>query len=250
MDGIPGVGEGELMVGGKMVERVKALVYLGSELDWKGGCGGEVRRRVAAAAAAFERLKALWSARSVTQGTKLLVYRAMVRTALVYAAGRWALGTEGLRALEVFDRSRLRRLLKVRWEDRISNEELVRLAGLPGLREVIVGCMWRWLGHVLRMGTGRLPRRLLAYDPRDLGAKRKVGGVRVSWRRVVVKEAWEGIPGSFWPEGRKPHWVRWKERGWWEILGGMARERTNWRKVVAAVVGHVSRACGQKLNSV
>ena len=36
----------------------------------------------------------------------------------------------------------------------------------------------------------------------------------------MVKEAWEGIPGSFWPEGRKPHWVRWKERGWWEVLGG------------------------------
>ena len=54
-----GVREGELMVGGKLVERLKALVYLGSELDWKGGCGGEVRRRVAAAAAAFERLKAL-----------------------------------------------------------------------------------------------------------------------------------------------------------------------------------------------
>ena len=66
----------------------------------------------------------------------------------------------------------------------------------------------------------------------------------------MVKEAWEGIPGSFWPEGSKPHWVRWKERGWWEILGGMARERTNWRKVVAAVVGHVSSACGQKLNFV
>ena len=84
-----------------------------------------------------------------------MVYRAVVGTDLVYAAGTWALGAEGLRALEVFDKSRLRRLLKVRWEDRVANGELVRRAGLPGLREVIVGCRWRWLGHVLRMGTGR-----------------------------------------------------------------------------------------------
>ena len=58
------------------------------------------------------------------------------------------------------------------------------------------------------------------------------------------------VSDSFWPEGRKPHWVRWKETGWWEVLGGMAGERANWRRVVAAVVGQSIRACGQKLNSV
>ena len=76
------------------MERFESLVYLGSELDWRGGCGGEVRRRVVAAAAAFDRLKALCSARSLTQDTKLLVYRAVVRTALVYAAGSCELGME------------------------------------------------------------------------------------------------------------------------------------------------------------
>ena len=48
-------------------------------------------------------------------------------------------------------------------------------AVLTALKEVIVGCWRRWLGHVLSNGRWRLPRRLLAYDTLELGVKRLVG---------------------------------------------------------------------------
>ena len=58
------------------MERFESRVYLGSELDWRKDCRWKVRRRMGAAAAAFARLKSLWSAGRVTHETNMLVYRA------------------------------------------------------------------------------------------------------------------------------------------------------------------------------
>ena len=72
---------------------------------------------------------------------------------------------------EIFDRNRVGQLFGLSWGDKLSNSELMMRAVLTALKEVIVGCWRRWLGHVLSKGRGRLSRRLLAYDTLELGVK-------------------------------------------------------------------------------
>ena len=68
------------------------------------------------------------------------------------------------------------------------------------------------------------------------GGKRARGGVRMGWRRLVVKESWERLP---WGELglRKPHWVRWKAGQWLPVLRELAADRPVWRALVRGVVG-------------
>ena len=48
------------------------------------------------------------------------------------------------------------------WERHISSEQLRERLGLDSIEYYIARRQLRWLGHVLRMGPERLPRRMLS----------------------------------------------------------------------------------------
>jgi len=230
------VGLGNVVVEGQSVERAGSLVYLGSEMGPDGGMAGEVGRRVAAASASFWRLRRLWRDRGVSVAVKARVYSAVVRGVLLYGVESWPLREADCRRLEVFDRGRIRYLLGVRLTDRVSVGQLLARAGVRGLGQLIVERRWRWLGHVMRMGEERVPRRCLLWTGKEVdGATRRRGGCRLTWLRLVLREGWEAIPWDSLGE-RKPHWVRWTEGLWRRELSELAANRDRWRAVVAAVV--------------
>jgi hypothetical protein len=104
--------------------------------------------------------------------------------------------------------------------------------------ELLVERRWRWLGHVLRMGPERLPRKCLVVG--DVlaaeGARRGRVGQRLSWLRLVVKESWGHLPwGSAVLPERKPHWVRWKAGEWLPLLERVAADRQAWGRLVGCV---------------
>ena len=83
-----------------------------------------------------------------------------------------------------FQHKCLRRLLKICWPTRVSNEEVHKRAVVTISEHV-----WRrgrtWIGHVLRMDNSSLPRTALTWAA---DGKRKRGGPRETWRRTVEKE--------------------------------------------------------------
>ncbi len=97
--------------GGGSGARAGSLVYLGSEMDWGGGLAGELERRVAAGRRAFWGLKRVGRDGAVSGGVKARVYSAVVRTVLGYAAETWPARQADVKAVEVFDRWCLRRVV-------------------------------------------------------------------------------------------------------------------------------------------
>ena len=69
----------------------------------------------------------------------------------MYACETWTIGAEEKRRLEAFEMWSFRRLLKIKWIDKITNEEVLRRMG--GERE-IWNCIKRrrveLVGHILR----------------------------------------------------------------------------------------------------
>ena len=55
----------------------------------------------------------------------------------------------------------LREIMGVTWRDKITNVDILNRAGLPSMADILIEKGLRWLGHVHRMGTERLPRQLL-----------------------------------------------------------------------------------------
>ena len=87
--------------------------------------------------------------------------------------------------LDTFQHKCLRRLLKIYWPMRVSNEEVRRRANTETISELVRKRRRAWIGHVLRMDNSCLPRVALTWAPEG---KRKRGRPKETWRRTVEKE--------------------------------------------------------------
>ncbi|KAH9591371.1 hypothetical protein MS3_00003674 [Schistosoma haematobium] len=84
----------------------------------------------------------------------------------------------------------------------------------------------RWLGHVLRMSSQRIPRRALFADS-GTGWKKRRGGQYMTWCRGM-KESCKGLASI-----GSPRLLGWGPRDsatqWLETLSDMAENKSQWR---------------------
>ena len=97
----------------------------------------------------------------------------MVSQVLLYGSHSWNLTAEQLEQLEVLQRQHLRRILGVRLSDRLSNEKLLAECEQPTIAAQLQQRRGHWIGHLLRMGDGRIAKQLL-YS--SLAGQRRQGG--------------------------------------------------------------------------
>ena len=164
----------QIEIEGTTLNRVGSFTYLGSCLTSNCSLDNEVSNRLAKAGASFGRLwTRVWGERGIRLSTKLAVYRAVVITSLLYGCETWTLYKKQIRALDQFHLRCLRRIMRISWEDRVSNTEVLRRANLPGIEALIMKAQLRWVGHVIRMDDTRLPKMVfcseLASGARNLG---------------------------------------------------------------------------------
>ena len=84
-------GDDGLVVDGGVLEEVQQFCYLGDMLDCEAGVERAVRARVAAAWQRWREVASLLVNRSIGLRSRGNVYKACVRSALLYGAETWAL---------------------------------------------------------------------------------------------------------------------------------------------------------------
>ena len=125
----------------------KKVRKLGSLLD----IAEDVDRRKILATTAFNSMYQIWIRRHSIQETRLIrLYNAVVLPILIYNSGTWGLTKGQLHSLETFHRKQLRRLLGIKWDDRVSNVELYARTQSKPLGVLLTTNRWRLFGHVLR----------------------------------------------------------------------------------------------------
>ena len=157
----------------------------------------------------------------LTTNTKLKDYQACVLSTLLYGSEAWSLYSRQQRRLNAVHMRCLRRLLGITWQDRVTNPDVMERANVPSIFAILTKRRLPWLGHVIRMDDGRIPKDLLCgelvtgtrptgrpallfkdickrdmkdggYNPPDLES---AAADRSSWRtttRAIVKEAEKG----------------------------------------------------------
>ena len=119
----------------------------------------EVNARIAKASATFDRLRgSVWDRSGIRLDTKLKVYKAVVLPTLLYACETWTVYQRHAKRLNNFHTSCLRKLLKIKWQDRIPDIEVLKRAGMQSVRTLLKLAQLRWTGHVTRMPEERLPK--------------------------------------------------------------------------------------------
>ena len=76
----------------------------------------------------------------------------------------------------------LRKIMKIRWFDRVSEKELRRRTGQQTITEKLRITRWRRYGHVLRMPQQRIAKQALRWRPTG---RRRVGRQKNTWQRTI-----------------------------------------------------------------
>lgn len=144
------------------IKTVDKFCYLGSTVSNSGSLDDEVMQRIRKASVAFGRLtKRLWKDRGIRLSTKIAVYKAVVLSTLLYCCETWTTYRRHIQLLEQFQQRCLRNICSIRWQDRVSNLQVLRKCGLTSIECLIIKCQLRWAGHIVRMKDDRIPKMLL-----------------------------------------------------------------------------------------
>jgi hypothetical protein len=198
---------------GVELEEVESFTYLGSTVDKEGGTDADIKTRIGKARAAFCQLKNVWSSTELTTNVKIRMFNTIIKPVLLYGAETWRTTTTNMKRIQTFINTCLRRILRIRWPDKISNEQLWQRTQQQPAEEEILQRRWRWIGHTLRKPASSTTRQALTWNPQG---KRKRGRPRNTWRRDLKKT------GHTWGQLEK---LAQDRDGWREFVGGLCPSR-------------------------
>ena len=154
--------EPTITVNGQKLQVVDKFTYLGSTLSRAVHIDDEVTARTAKASVAFGRLCTnVWERNGIRLDTKLKVYKAVVLLTLLYACETWTVYQRHAKKLNHFHLSCLRKLLKIRWQDKIPDTEVLKRAKMQSIHTLLKLAQLRWTGHVTRKPDEWLPKKVL-----------------------------------------------------------------------------------------
>ncbi|KAJ7316181.1 hypothetical protein JRQ81_002343 [Phrynocephalus forsythii] len=92
---------------------------------------------------------------------RIQVYKACVLSTLLYCSESWTIHAQQERKLNTFHMRCLRRIFNITWQDKVPNSIVLNRAGIPSMYTLLKQRRLRWLGNVVRMDDGQIPKDLL-----------------------------------------------------------------------------------------
>ena len=196
-------------VGGVVLEQVQRYKYLGSVVTKDGRSVEEIKTRIAIAKNAFNKVKHIVTNRSISISLRRRFIKSYVWSTMLYGCEAWTINKDMEKRIEAAEMWFFRRMLKISWTDRVSNDVVLHRAGTKReIMKIIRQRQLRFLGHVMRSQqlenvcmTGRIEGQRGRGRPRvklvDSLAKVVGGGVtpaqllrmtetRSDWRSMVA----------------------------------------------------------------
>ena len=142
----------DILIEGKRVEQVKQFKYLGSVLTEDASCIDDVKQRIAMDKEAFNKRREMMTG-GMDRGVKKRLVKALIWPVALYGCETWTLRKMEIDRLRAFEMWIWRRMEKVSWEDRKTNEEVLTAVGEERrLIETVEKRKKNWIGHVVRGG--------------------------------------------------------------------------------------------------
>ena len=108
------------------MEVVTDFLFLGSKITADGDCSHEIRRQLFIDRKAMTNLDSLLKSRDITLPTKVRIVKAMVFLVVMYSCENWTIKKAEYQRTDVFRLWCWRRILKVPWMARKSNQSILR----------------------------------------------------------------------------------------------------------------------------
>ena len=112
-------------IDGETVETVSDFIFLGSKITTDGDCSHEIKRRLLLGRKVMTNLDSLLKSRDITLRTKFHIVEAMVFPVVMYGFESWTVKKTEHRRIDAFELWCWRRLLRVPWPARRSNQSIL-----------------------------------------------------------------------------------------------------------------------------
>ena len=107
------------------MEAVTDFLFLGSKITADGDCSHEIRRQLLLGRKAMTNLDSVLKSRDITQLTKVCIVKAIVFPVVMYGCESWTIKKAEDQRTDAFKLWCWRRLLKVPWIARRSNQSIL-----------------------------------------------------------------------------------------------------------------------------
>ena len=115
-------------IDGETVETVTDFIFLGSKITEDGVCSHEIKRRLFLGRKAMTNLGSVLESRDITLPTKVCLVKAMVFPIVIYECESWTIKKAECQRIGAFELWCWRRLLRVPWTARRSNQSILKIS--------------------------------------------------------------------------------------------------------------------------
>src|SRR5574337_138932 len=138
-------------IDGETVETVSDFILGGSKITADGDCSHEIKRLLLLGRKVMTNLDSIFKSRDITLPTKICLVKAMVFPVVRYGCESWTVKKAEHRSIDAFELWYLRRLLRVSWTARRSNQSILKEIS-PGisLEELMLKVKLQYFGHLMR----------------------------------------------------------------------------------------------------
>jgi len=165
-------------IDGETVETVRDFIFGGSKITADSDCSHEIKRRLLLGRKAMTNLDSILKSRDIILLTKVCLIKAMFFPVVMYGCDSWTIKKAEHQRINAFELWCWRRLLRVPWTARRSNQSILKeISPEHSLEGLMLKLKLQYFGHLMRR-TDSLGKTLMLGKS---DGERRRGGQRMKW---------------------------------------------------------------------
>ena len=165
------------MANRETVETVRDYILWGSKITADGDCSHEIKRRLLLGREVMTNLDIILKSRDIALSTIVCLVKTMVFPVVMYGCESWTIKKAERWRIDAFELWCWRRLLRVPWTARRSNQSVLEISPGCSLEGPMLKLKLQYFGHLMRRADSFEKTLML----RKIEAKRRRGRQRMRW---------------------------------------------------------------------